>query len=953
MAGIALSPLDEVRRSLEEAAESGDVDGVARVRAIRSDLEDLLGVADGLLVEAAMPVAPPSATVAEARFNADLRDELLRRGMATEEVLDGLGFPSHRHLDEAAEAGRLQEAAFGALAKLGNSGGAGLLGKWMERLHPRDQHGKFSDKPGGAALRQMVGADAKGSVRAPSGRKPERVFPTQPVRPHEVAVQAREGLPPGGRPVGMSRAQAKAERARTPEGARKLRGQVQAPEEIAKARQADREKRKAALGARVAREIKTGQKKGKPEPHLGEHGKVSQNALLDYADQALSTPSTADAHSEVRNGQRIYHSDRQQLHNAIIDVLLRSRNEDGSLSATNPYLPSQEQPNVLFLGGGYAAGKSSARKILQGRGEVPTDALTIDPDQIKAMLPEFIATAGHDPEANLRVYREAWDVSQQLQREAQQRKLNVIVDGITNTSADEVIGRVRGFKDKGYADAKIAYVDVPTDVALTRAAERAQKAADRGDVANMRHIPEEIMRSVHRDVAATIPAVMNHPERQGLGLSIDVIDGQHDALPIASIGPNDTAPTVHHDPAWARLTAKGNEGVAGVDKGAKAHSTDPHQHEKLPENHGSYFNMSNDTKTVPLDALKPTKQPEADPGHVARAHEKMKAAAKGDNTKRDPISVHDNGDGTYSVKDGNGTYGAAVRSDWSSLPVKVVSGTPAKPADPEIAKAQQEVAKAINNGLTPHEKQLTPAVPEMSFKTEKELYGRAREVQTEFLSMLDQGAGVNHALGGQAHVMQEHTDEDLIAAEFEKAMAAVAAAPDQAHVIVAPLKGVDRAREKVDTKYNGNWGKLSDAVRGTVVVPHPADVQTALASVRAEAEKRGWTVSALENRMVKGEGQGSPGPTASGYSDFTIRLANPDGFQTELQFNTPSMMEVKQGEGHKLYEQEREVYADAARRGLPLSAAERQNVQQLRQRQTELYTAAWEKSLRASRLATK
>jgi hypothetical protein len=915
--------------------------------------------------------------VSYVRDNADLREQIIERGDATPERLDAIGFVSNEDLDEAAERGELVEATYQALKRIDEAGIGGMAGglvKWLEKLHPRDRGGKFAKKPGSGMLERRVGRDSrtdhtpdlgrdsggsgrvKRKVKAPAAKKPERVFKTQDVKPEELAVQDQEGLVPGQRPAGMSRAQAKQERERTPEGQRRLRGQVQSEEEIADATAKDREKRTKDLEKRTDKSIKSGlaraQGTSEGTPHWNEADEVSQRTLLDYVRNALTTPSTADAHGEVRDGKRVYHPDRAQLHDAIIDVLLRRRNEDRTLSATNEYLPSQDAPSVLFMGGGYAAGKSSARKILEGRGEVPPDALTIDPDQIKSMLPEFAATAAHDPEANLRVYEEAWDVAQELQRRAQERKLNIIVDGITNTSVDEVIGRVEGFRDAGYGEPRIAYVDVPTDVALKRAADRATKAAKEGDGPNMRHIPEPIMRAVHRDVAATIPALMADPRRGDLGLAIEVYDGQEGALPIATAAPDARTPEVHHDPAWTRLREKSGEQIGGVD--APESSTDPYAQKREGElgdeegvevNHEDYFNVTSDTPRVPLNKLRPSKPPESQPQSVDNAEKFMDLAAKGEKDKRDPIKVRAESDGTYTVLDGNATYGAAVRKNWRDLPVEVTNADTAEvtpEARPEDDPRTGVVGQALQQVLSdPALAGLTKDAEAMPWSTEEEVYAQAPDVHEEFSRVLDMGEGVSAKIGAEVHSSASKEEFDAILEKMQ-------ANPDVPHIIIGGIKGAKRAREKVDTKYGGNWAKLHDVVRGTVVVPSLDRLQEAVDSVRADAEARGWSVSAVENRMVSLPGQPDSGPTGSGYSDFNIKLRSPDGFQTELQFNSVPMMLAKEGEGHALYEQERTIIANALKRNLPLNTEERARLEDLRRKQRALYTTAWQESLGGS-----
>lgn len=223
---------------------------------------------------------------------------------------------------------------------------------------------------------------------------------------------------------------------------------------------------------------------------------------------------------------------------------------------------------MIFTGGGYASGKGSVTKMLKARGEWPQGAMLLDPDDIKAELPEFQLSAMDDPEANLRVYSEAWDIAQEAMRQAQERRLNVVVDGITDTASEEVAKRVQGFLDHGYTNPRINYVSVATDEAIARARSRAAKGSKPAD---KRMIPEVIMRAVHRDVSATIPGVMARSKE--LGLTVDVYDTDQGKDPttgqfnlpklVASADPE--GHISHPDSsAFQRIVNKANEKIASV-----------------------------------------------------------------------------------------------------------------------------------------------------------------------------------------------------------------------------------------------------------------------------------------------------------------------------------------------------------------------------------------------------
>ncbi len=583
-------------RELEEAAAVGDpAQRALALRRVRDQLSALTTEVDDALAlaEAEREVLAeyrPDGIVLEARFQADLADELLRRGLMTEVQVEEAGLPRHRDLDVAEDRGRLvQEAAY-SMARMVRSG-EGNLGVFMENLHPRNRRGRFRETPEASTpessgLKRVMGGNGGSPVSRPAGMP---VFKTPPVKTTALVTQTAKGVPDGARPAGMSKRQAEAERT----SARKERDRKRAVAQRVTLKTTRGARTQEAMIERAGREafeeaFNAARKDGKTEamatklagfarsaamkdaeardPGRNPLGRVSHAALLDYARSAMTVPSTADMHSDIKGGKRVWHKDREQLHDAIIDVLLRQRNEDRTLSATNGYYPSQVKPEVLFMSGGYGAGKSSIRSKLEARGETPNDSVVVDADQVKAMLPEFAYTAGTDPEANLRVYEEAWDVAQELQRRAQERSMNIVVDGMAAGGVEDVFARVDGFRERGYGTARIAFVDVPTDQALPRAAGRALRAKQTGDVANMRHVPEPIMRATHRDAAALIPAVMSDRRATELGIGIQVYDNSGDADPVQVASFAQGQLKVQNRKLWERVLRKGDERIESLEE---------------------------------------------------------------------------------------------------------------------------------------------------------------------------------------------------------------------------------------------------------------------------------------------------------------------------------------------------------------------------------------------------
>jgi hypothetical protein len=88
---------------------------------------------------------------------------------------------------------------------------------------------------------------------------------------------------------------------------------------------------------------------------------------------------------------------------------------------------------------------------------------------------------------------------------------------------------------------------------------------------------------------------------------------------------------------------------------------------ELPENHEDYFILNlPGTIIVPIDKLIPTR---ARPQGIANAEKFMNASRLGEKKiEREPLSISDNGDGTYNIEDGNSTYATAVKFGWKTIP---------------------------------------------------------------------------------------------------------------------------------------------------------------------------------------------------------------------------------------------------------------------------------------------
>lgn len=203
--------------------------------------------------------------------------------------------------------------------------------------------------------------------------------------------------------------------------------------------------------------------------HAPEKGDVARKLLGDAADtQALHT-----------KGGR-YTPERLALHDEIIGHFLAAANGQKA-----------DHPVTLFMAGGSGAGKSS---ILASLKDVPENAVLINPDEIKAMLPEYQQMlAGGDAYAAWGTHEESSDIAKKLLATVNERGYNSIVDGTGDSEPGKFLGKIEA-ANMGGRHARVVLVDIPTDTAVERAMKRAERTG--------RMVPEGEIRRVHRSVAA-------------------------------------------------------------------------------------------------------------------------------------------------------------------------------------------------------------------------------------------------------------------------------------------------------------------------------------------------------------------------------------------------------------------------------------------------------------------
>jgi predicted ABC-type ATPase len=281
---------------------------------------------------------------------------------------------------------------------------------------------------------------------------------------------------------------------------------------------------------------------GRDAPKLSEHelktavGKGPWSAGVDDAISKLSDSVDSEKHYRTAGGTGPYTPERTALHGRIASLLLQ-----GS--------PASSKPQAVFLAGGPASGKTSI--VRAGGTEMNGAAVDINPDIVKAMLPEFEKMkAAKDPTAAAKMHEESSHIAKMVMNLAVARKQNVLVDGVGNSPPGKFAGKIKAATDAGY-DTKVVYATIPTDEAVARSTKRANdpKSDSYGRV-----VPEGYIRAAHKDVSARYIEDVSK-----LGVAIDVWDNTGRPPKLIAQHPKIGATTVHDRKAYADFVGKSGQ----------------------------------------------------------------------------------------------------------------------------------------------------------------------------------------------------------------------------------------------------------------------------------------------------------------------------------------------------------------------------------------------------------
>ena len=163
--------------------------------------------------------------------------------------------------------------------------------------------------------------------------------------------------------------------------------------------------------------------------------------------------------------------------------------------------------------------------------------------------------------------------------------------------------------------------------------------------------------------------------------------------------------------------------------------------------------------------------------------------------------------------------------------------------------------------------------------------------------------------------------------ELSAATRQIASGNNGEALIPDKLKGIDRATEKMNAEYGGDGSNLTDLARSSVVFEDLDDLYKGLDQLKGEFE-----IVRIKDRFAN--------PTSAGYRDVLVNVRMSNGHVVEMQFHVKSILDVKAGPGHAIYEQVRTIEATAKLEGRELTAAETKQIADLNQQSRGLYEEA-------------
>lgn len=202
------------------------------------------------------------------------------------------------------------------------------------------------------------------------------------------------------------------------------------------------------------------------------------------AEFPAANPVGRDTFDRFRVGEG-FTPERERLHEEIIEDFFKDAKPT-------------DKPVALMTGGGPASGKSVLTR--EGHVESLKNAVTVDSDEIKKLLPEYkLGTKVKDPNAAAYAHEESSYLSKEIMRRAAESKRNVFLDGTGDSSIESLKKKTTALRLGGQT-LRANYVTVDTAEAIRRNEARAAKTG--------RMVPNSFVSETHKNISKIFPQIL-------------------------------------------------------------------------------------------------------------------------------------------------------------------------------------------------------------------------------------------------------------------------------------------------------------------------------------------------------------------------------------------------------------------------------------------------------------
>jgi hypothetical protein len=284
--------------------------------------------------------------------------------------------------------------------------------------------------------------------------------------------------------------------------------------------------------------------------------------------------------------------------------------------------------------------------------------------------------------------------------------------------------------------------------------------------------------------------------------------------------------------------------------------------QRITDQWSDYFDLAEGDELVPLSSLVATR---ARPEGIANAVPLMERAQRGEIDKRPALLLRDEGDGTFTIRDGNSTFAIASAAGWDAIPGRVVSD-----AEFQTEKARTAISRIFDTKMG---------------KTKKRLVLQADLPQAE-------AQALHSALRSRQpfNSIEEAVQVQAVNQDSMNSAALEVAAGLDGSAKTAKVKKADRILDKLRRKF-GDDVKPSD-------VRHVGDIARVAFKANTIDAADAFIAGMAKRFHVVDEGWIQ---TPVGYFDRKAAVVFDDGSVGEIQILPPGMAEAKSGGGHDAY----------------------------------------------------